>query len=181
MKGTTRFTSGWAFFAILGVTACSLLISSLRASAQDTCAGSQGQNGVYNATCNNQTPGVTGSSAFIDASMFVTLPGTNICGVLNSVLTSKSYPPTGAVIDARGLANGTPPTSMMCTMSPWGSGSSYLNVPSTILLPATGGATPNPIIIPNSSPWILPANTHLIGEGDGGWPTQAVLWLEWGC
>ena len=56
---------------------------------------------------------------------------------------------------------------MTCTISPWGSGSGYLNVPSTILLPATGGATPTPIIIPNSSPWILPSNTHLIGEGDG--------------
>src|SRR6202030_2492546 len=30
---------------------------------------------------------------------------------------------------------------------------------------ATGGATPTPIII--SSLWILPSNTHLIGEGDG--------------
>jgi hypothetical protein len=55
---------------------------------------------------------------------------------------------------------------MTCTASPWGSGSSYLNVPSTILLPATGGTTsPKPIIIPGT--WILPPNTRLIGEGDG--------------
>ena len=48
---------------------------------------------------------------------------------------------------------------------PWNNGTTYLNKPSTILLPATGGATPTPIII--STPWILPSNTHLIGEGDG--------------
>jgi hypothetical protein len=167
MKLTTRFTFSWTFLAIGATLAGCFLALPTRLYAQNTCSGAQGQNGVYNATCNNQSPGVTGSSAFIDASMFVTVTGTNICGVLHSILSSNSYPPTGAVIDARGLANSTPATSMTCTMSPWGSGSSYLNVPSTILLPATGGATPNPIIIPNSSPWILPANTHLIGEGDG--------------
>jgi hypothetical protein len=49
--------------------------------------------------------------------------------------------------------------------TPWNNGATYLNKPATILLPATSGATPTPIII--STPWIIPSNTHLIGEGDG--------------
>jgi len=69
------------------------------------------------------------------------------------------------VIDARGVRGAT---NLTCTHgSPWTEGVNTVSLPSTILLPATGGATPTPIIIPNSSPWILPANTHLIGEGDG--------------
>jgi hypothetical protein len=81
--------------------------------------------------------------------------------ILQNVDRPPVYP-SGAVIDARGL-NSTN-TSMTCTASPWAGISNP--PPSTILLPATGGATPNPIIIPNSSPWILASNTHLIGEGD---------------
>jgi hypothetical protein len=67
------------------------------------------------------------------------------------------------VIDARGIS-GT--SNLKCTHgTPWTEGSTTVTAPSTILLPATGGATPTPIII--STPWILPSNTHLIGEGDG--------------
>jgi hypothetical protein len=105
-------------------------------------------------------PGFSG--AFIDASVFG-LSTSNICKVLNGILSSASYPVGGAVIDARGLPGSTGNTSMTCSTSPW---AGITNPPpSTILLPATGGATPTPIII--STSWILPSNTHLIGEGDG--------------
>jgi hypothetical protein len=168
MKGTTGPASGWMVSAIVAVLASWLLALPLQVDAQNTCSGSQGQNGVYNATCNNGNPGIVGSSAFIDASMFAgNPPQRNICAVLNWVLNPSNgiLPTTGAVIDARGVPGITPPVSMTCTASPWAGITNPR--PSTILLPATGGASPNPIIIPNSSPWILPSNTHLIGEGDG--------------
>jgi len=84
----------------------------------------------------------------------------DFCGVLNNVLAHHT-PSYGAVIDARGLNSAN--TSMTCAASPW---DGITNPPpSTILLPATSGATPTPIII--STPWVIPSNTHLIGEGDG--------------
>ncbi len=112
------------------------------------------QDAVY-----NNSIGVVGSSSFIDASMFAN--GTlDFCGVLNNVLAHHT-PSYGAVIDARGLNSAN--TSMTCAASPW---DGITNPPpSTILLPATSGATPTPIII--STPWVIPSNTHLIGEGDG--------------
>jgi hypothetical protein len=141
--------------------ACWILISTVAAWAQ------QGQNAVYNSSGNPTT-----SLAFIDASMFVislTPPNRNLCAVLNFVLANVDQPPnypSGAIIDARGLANSTPPTSMTCAANttPWSTDNNVhvLNVPSTILLPATGAT---PIII--KTPWILPNNTRLVGEGDG--------------
>src|ERR1700685_1958324 len=161
MRGTTILTFVWKSVVIVVVLAC-WFSAFPTAAAQGSSV--QGQDAVYNSSGQ-----VTNSPAFIDASQFANSPPTkNFCTVLNWVLNPSNgiLPSTGAVIDARGLPGATG-TSMTCTISPWGSGSNYLSVPSTILLPATGGATPNPIIIPNSSPWILPANTHLIGEGDG--------------
>jgi hypothetical protein len=86
----------------------------------------------------------------------------NLCSVLNYVLVNVDQPPvypSGAVIDARGLP-GTTGTRMTCTASPWAGISSP--PPSTILLPATTASAP--IVIP--TPWILPNNTRLIGQGD---------------
>jgi hypothetical protein len=168
MRSATKSASGWQFFGIVAVLTGWSVMWPLQLNAQNTCpTPSQGQNAVYNPTCTNNGP-VVGSSSFIDASMFAH-SGVDFCKVLNGILssTSTTYPPTGAVIDARGLANSNPPTSLTCSASPWGSSSGYVNVPSTILLPATltAGATPKPIIL--STPWVLPANTHLIGEGDG--------------
>jgi hypothetical protein len=130
-------------------------------------AGQSGPNAVYNSSgsCSSSSK-CTASPAFIDASVFGSSK-TDFCAVLNGILngTLYSYPSAGAVIDARGLP-GTTGTSMTCTVSPWGSGSSYVNMPSTILLPATGGGTNvAPIVIPSG--WVLPANTHLIGVADG--------------
>lgn len=170
MRRITRFTPRWIFFAVVAVFASCLLAVPLRLSATNTCSGSQGQNGVYNPTCNNGNPGVVGSSAFIDASVFG-LSTSNICKVLHDILSSNTFPPAGAVIDARGLPGNTQ-TSMTCTTtnpSPW---AGITNPPpSTILLPATTGAAP--ITIPST--WSLPPNTHLIGEGDSILPTGLTL------
>jgi hypothetical protein len=47
---------------------------------------------------------------------------------------------------------------MTCAASPWGSGTGYVNKPSTILLPAAV------ITIPGK--WVLPNGTALIGENN---------------
>ena len=124
-------------------------------SAELTTAQSmQGQNAVCTTTgCG--TP--VGTSSFIDASVFGSST-TDICSVLNSILGGASYPSMGTVIDARGLP-GTTGTNMTCAAgtTPWNTGS-FVNVPSTILLPA------RTIVIPTT--WVLPNETHLIGQGD---------------
>jgi hypothetical protein len=155
MRRPTGEVVNWTFVKAVLLLVCWIVISAVAAGAQ------QGQNAVY-----NPTGSPTNSPAFIDASMFAS-SASNICAVLYGILSSNftSYPPAGAVIDARGLNSGN--TSMTCATgtTPWNNGSTYQNVPSTILLPATGGATPDPIVI--HSTWVVPSDTHLIGEGDG--------------
>ena len=146
-------TTGWMLVRFLGV----LLFG---VSVLPTCAKAQGagNNAVYYyVSLTNTGQCCKGSSAFIDSSVFGG-SSTNICGVLNSILASTSYPAAGAVIDARGLPGVG--TSMTCTGSPW---AGITNPPpSTILLPATAASAP--IVIP--TPWVLPNNTRLIGQGD---------------
>jgi hypothetical protein len=139
-------------FAIFGMC---LWVVPLLLQAQNTCTGTQGENAVY-AYCNSGGLGTVGTSAFADATVFAGSAHPNICTILNYVLSPSSgvLPSTGGVIDARGLPNTS--TSMTCTGTPWSGISNPL--PSTILLPA------GVIVIP--SPWILPSNTRLIGEGD---------------
>ncbi len=134
----------------------------LQLNAQSCPNGSQAQNGVYNSTCSNGNPGVVGSPAFIDASVFVgsgTNQSSTICGAIYGILSGAfySYPATtGAVIDARGISG----AALTCTSgkTPWNNGTTSLSVPSNILLPA------GTIVI--STGWVLPPNTHLIGQGD---------------
>jgi hypothetical protein len=154
MKDATKFGTALIFWGIVFVLVAWFSACPTPATAQ----GSQGQDAVY-----NSSNGIVGSSSFIDASMFAFQNGT-ICSVIYGILQSTTY--SAAVIDARGLLRSTPPTNMTCAAgwTPWNNGITYQNKPSTILLPATGGSTPTPIVI--STPWILPANTHLIGEGD---------------
>ena len=152
MRGPIGAVVNWTLVVL--ILACWILFSTVAAKAQ------QGQNAVY------YSGSPTNSPAFIDASVFGN-SRTDICAVLNGILSSVStnYPAAGAVIDARGLP-GTTGTSMTCSASPWtGTPPTGGWPPSTILLPATGtGTSATPIII--SSTWILPSNTHLIGEGD---------------
>jgi hypothetical protein len=154
MQRATGLTSARTFLGIVAVLVC--WFAALPAVAQ------QGQDAVY-----NSTGSPTNSPAFIDASMFASQGGT-ICSVIYGILSGVNY--SAAVIDARALPNSTPSTSMTCAAgtTPWNNGSSTVAVPSTILLPATGAISANlanPIIIPST--WIVPANTRLIGEGDG--------------
>src|SRR5450755_1514364 len=101
MRCTTRFTSIW--ISIGAILASCFLALPIQLIAQNTCSGTRGQNGVYNATCNNGSLGVVGSSAFIDASMF-TAKASDFCGILNFILfPGNGYPASGAVVDARGL------------------------------------------------------------------------------
>jgi hypothetical protein len=83
----------------------------------------------------------------------------DVCGVIYYIFT-HGYPSSfGTVVDARGLNSST--TTMTCAAgtTPWNNGSAFVNVPSTILLPA------GTIVIRTT--WALPQNTHLIGVGDG--------------
>ena len=106
---------GWAFFAIVALLVTWLLALPLQATAQtNSCSGVQGQNGVYNPTCNNNhTPGAVGSSAFIDATARLekTQPTSVLCCM--AFLAAIHTPASGAVIDARGLPGNTQ-TKMTC-------------------------------------------------------------------
>jgi hypothetical protein len=152
MKCANRLGSKWIVFPLVATLAG--LFSVAPTEAQLT---GPGNNAVYNS-------GEVLSPSFIDASVF--LPpnqGTHaadICDAIYQILIGNpnflkhGYPPSGAVIDTRGVS-GT--TNLTCQGSPWTEGSNTVSVPSTILLPA------GTIVIPTK--WVLPSNTHLIGEG----------------
>jgi len=135
-----------------------VLMAWLSAFPPSAAGQGQGNNAVY---YQSGSTGVCckGSSAFIDASTFTSLTKTfcsTIYGILQ-VATSADF------IDARGLNSSN--TQMTCAAgwTPWNNGSTFLNVPSTILLPA------GTIVIPTT--WVLPNNTTLIGVGDSISPT----------
>jgi hypothetical protein len=131
-------------FVLTGII-LSVVLSSMIAPTMILAQGIQGQNAVY-----NSTPSCcAGSSAFIDASMF--LSG-DICSTIYGILSPPRY--STAVIDARGIASGL---TCAAGTSPWYNGTTYLNKTSTILLPA------GTVVI--SMPWILPNGTRLIGVG----------------
>ena len=112
-----------------------------------------------NAICTTQTGcGSTAPSpAFIDASVIANRLQVDICATLNRIFNGSNnlppYPSAGEVIDTRGISG----SALTCSSSPWGSGTGYINVPSTILLPAG--------TISISTMWVLPSGTKLIGEG----------------
>jgi hypothetical protein len=160
MKNAAALAFPEGFVGAVAVIVCWLLVLPAGLYAQCT-PGLQGNNAIYNTTCSGGNPGIQGSPAFIDATVFNGGTNGNICAILNFVLANIDHPPkypSGAVIDARGL--NTTSTSMSCVDSPWGSSSNYINVPSTILLPA------GVILIPKT--WTLPDGTKVIGEGVGG-------------
>jgi hypothetical protein len=89
------------------------------------------------------------SYSFVDVSTFGT---TDICSAISMALSS--YPLTfanGIVVDARGM---NPTGSVSCGSNPW---AATTNLPNVVLLPSG--------TINISVPWILPADTHLIGQG----------------
>lgn len=155
-------SAAWMLLAI-AVTFCLLPLLSV--------GQVQGNNAVYNSsgTC---SPTCAASPAFIDASVFVGQPGkgSDLCDVIYKILngTDYNYPSAGAVIDARGIGG----SALTCTKgSPWSESGTSVSAPSTILLPATGGGSNfTPIVI--SIGWVLPANTHLFGQGQPGLAAQ---------
>ena len=146
MRSAMRPASCWTVVVIVVILVIWFSPSSTRADAQTA-----GNNAVYNSSgnCSPSSP-CAGSSAFIDA--FVLAGANDICATIHNILQPATY--SVAVIDARGISG----SALTCASSPWGSGTGYLNKPSTILLPA------GTIVI--SSTWNLPMNTHLVGVGD---------------
>jgi len=128
MKSATKLAPSLIFSAVLV-----FLISWSAADPTSAAAQGQGNNAVY---YQSGSSGVCckGSSAFIDASVFATSADT-FCSAIYKILNSATY--TAAVIDARGLP-GSAGTSMTCAAgwTPWNNGTTFLNKPSTILLPA---------------------------------------------
>jgi len=152
--------------SIFAVSICLVLLSWLAIHPVQAQTPTESNNAVY-----NPLNGVTFSGSFVEASMLLpphnTTQAADICDAIYGIFINKwatgSYPSTGEVIDARGISGGT---NLKCTHgTPWSEGGNSVNLPATILLPATSGATPTPIVI--STPWVVPSNTHLIGEGDG--------------
>jgi hypothetical protein len=155
MKGTTTSALRCMVFAITGAIVGLFTMPPTPAAAQV-----QGNNAIY-----SSTGSIVPSSAFIDASQFIgtgTDHSGNVCGAIYGILSGhfpSSFSATiGAVVDARGISGSTALTCPSGT-TPWSNGSTTVSAPSTILLPAG--------TISTLSTWILPANTHLIGEGDG--------------
>jgi|SRR5580704_768180 hypothetical protein len=150
MKRATALGFRSTAFAIAGIIVGLSAISPLPAEAQVP-----GNNAVYSSNA------IVPSSAFIDASVFIgNGPNQrgNICDAIYGILSgtlSYQYPATGAVIDARGIS-GSPALTCPAGTMLW-NGTAV--PPAFVLLPA------GTIII--NSTWVLPSNTHLIGEGDG--------------
>jgi len=149
MKSTSTFAYSWVLSAIA--------LIGLPLTVRPAEAQNPGNNAVY-----NSSNGVTFSLSFIDASVFIgngNNQSSNICGAIYGILSGAfyNYPATGAVIDARGIGGST---ALTCPTgrTPWNNGTTTVNVPSTILLPA------GTIIIPGT--WVLPNYTRLIGAGD---------------
>ena len=163
MKRMAEIEQGWRLFAVAAVLVGSLSVFTHYAQAQ----GSHGQDAVY-----NSSNGIVGSSSFIDASMFLPPKGTQASDICDAIFYIFTHNYTaGWVIDARGIS-GT--TSLTCTHgTPWTEGSTTVTAASTILLPA------GTIVIP--SKWVLPSNTHLIGEGStisGGFTPGTTLQIS---
>jgi hypothetical protein len=119
-------------------------------------AQSTGNNAAFNGT-----GGVTGSTAFIDASAF-SGGGNDMCAALYSIMSAANYPPAGAVIDARGfnLSNATNDGSnLTCLGTPWFFNGTSTPHPATILLPFTQ------IVI--SRTWVLPNGSRIVGKAPG--------------
>jgi hypothetical protein len=161
MKHDTRRIAKSGIFSVAVALIFSVLLGPNKAVGQ-----SIGNNAVYNSsgTC---SPNCAASAAFIDASISQKLNQTDLCATVYNIFKGTKgnpvYPAAGAVVDARGISG----AALTCAAgtTPWNNGITFASVPSTILLPATGaGSSFTPIVI--STGWVLPVNTHLIGQGD---------------
>lgn len=156
MYQATKSDFGSIFYPI-GVVLAAITI--LMGNPQNANAQSKGWNAVYGSGSNN----VAASYAIVDATQYGS--GSDICAMINNVFVAYNpSAPFGVVVDARGVT--TPSTCSGTNDYPWYElvatipNMGFSNV---VLLPAgtiTIGAT-----------WILPSNTHLIGQG----PTTTVI------
>jgi len=153
-RDTRKRAKGVIFLAVVVLTA-SVLFRPSRAVGQNL-----GNNAVYNSS-GNCSPNCAASAAFIDASVSQQLNQTDLCATIYNIFKgikgNPTYPAAGAVIDARGISGSTALTCAAGT-TPWNNGATSVSAPSNILLPA------GTIVI--STGWVLPVNTHLIGQGD---------------
>jgi hypothetical protein len=160
MKIAKKLVANRMLFAAVALVLGWLAISPAPAQAQ------AGSNVVTSGTGTVPTWAVA-SPSFIDASAVTSsTPYNDLCGKIYTILSSTSYPSTGAVIDARGLAG----SALTCASgtSPWiYGGLAPVNVPSVILLP-TGT-----INIPRT--WILPGETRIKGVGEDGNSSGTVI------
>lgn len=141
------------------------LLALCLALCQPAEAQSTGNNAVYNGGS------VVGSSAFIDALAFSNGPtGNDICAVLYNIIQPDTYPPNGAVIDARGFNTSNAPSdsngNITCAYSPWSNGSNSTPNPATILLPFTQ--------IAMQRTWVLPSGSRIAGKAPGFAPQAAL-------
>jgi hypothetical protein len=152
MKSAMQLVSTPVFGGMVVLIVCCFVLPN-RLEAQNA----QGQNAVCSSpsVCSSSSNTV-GTNAFIDASMFAP-QHLDFCDTIYNIIKPSSYS-VAAVIDARGI-NSTN-SNLSCTHgSPWSEGSSYVNKPSVILLPAG--------TITTYVPWVVPTNTKLIGIATG--------------
>jgi hypothetical protein len=131
MRIAKTLLGGWTLFSAVAIAGWFC--------GSPTLVNAQGDTAVYNSSST-----VTGSSAYIDASVF----SGDICAQIHTAL--GNLPSTGGLIDARGII---PKGSQPCATNP------FLNVtvPSTVLLP--------PTFITIETTWTLPGGTKISGEG----------------
>jgi hypothetical protein len=149
MKQTRGPMSRWLFCGTVVVLLGWLAVCPTSMEAQ-----SPGNNAVYNSSTT-----LTGSPAYIDASVFF---DSDICKTINDVLTGATgftFPATGAIVDARGILPNMLSGSQPCGVDPFSGFTS--GVPATVLLPASTIALSSPI----TSGWTLPSNVRLVGDG----------------
>ena len=145
-----RAVSYWVFLVISAVLVGWWLVVPLQLSAQTCTAGSEGQNAVWNPTCNGGTAGVQGSSAFLDATQFTGSPVNDACGKTQAAFATVIGGNSSPVIDSRGFIS----TAIPCA-SP-----SFLNsdLGTLYLAPGTWQA---------QNTWTLGGFFRLYGTGPG--------------
>jgi hypothetical protein len=156
---TTKTYSIWPTMILLAF----LNFALTEARAQTINSSNAGYSGAWASSTT-----IDGSAILIDASAaYFASTATDICSRIAAVLaaltaTGSAYPQSGVVIDARAV----PVTSAhTCSGNPWASPPTGGWPPTTVLLPAGS------IVI--TSPWVLPNETRIIGEGRGKTTIQA--------
>jgi hypothetical protein len=165
MKSNKIVATSWLFPVSLALVLGPALVAPLALRGQ-----SQGNNAVYTGSGSSTT--VSGSAAFIDASAFASTT-VDICATLYGIMSPTSYSSgVGSVIDARGLNSTNSNLKCATNTSPWYNGTTYINKPGRILLPA------GTIVI--AYPWVIPDYTKIVGVGSGSSGAAGVTTIQAG-